>query len=79
MGLKWLLFSTSPFLLGYELYKMVIKIQIKALAAILIIFGAHNKNISFIIKVKTLVLIEWSCRSPLPQYVDYKSRMIITF
>lgn len=77
-GSKMVTLSTSPLLLGYELYKMVSKIQIEASAAFLMIFGAHNMKISFIIKVKIVVPVLWSCRSPLPQNVDYEFRMIIT-
>ena len=62
MGFKWLPFPTSALLLGYEAhdqYEMVIK----AIATFLIISGANTK-ILFIPKVKILVLIKWSYRSP---------------
>ena len=48
MSLKWLLFPTSPFLLGYETcdeYKMVSKIQVEAIATFLIVSGVHMNNI----------------------------------
>ena len=44
--------------------------QIMSVAICLMISGAHM-NISFIMKVNILMLINWSYRPPLPNHVHY--------
>jgi hypothetical protein len=67
MGLKWL---CLPILLGFENTQLVRDrywIQTEAIATFLMVFGAHV-NIFINIKVKILVLIKWSYRSPKSLY-----------
>ena len=65
MGPKWLLYPTSQF--SYDMNTCIVAKwladQIEAVATFLIHFGAHV-DILFIIKVKYLMLIKESYRSP---------------
>jgi hypothetical protein len=75
-----LIFPTRPLLLriwNTQLVRGDWNIQIKVVATILMIFGAHM-NILFIIKAKSLVLIKWSHRSP-PIKMTIRPRMVFIF
>ena len=82
MGLKRLLFPTSPPLLGYEIHyrhKMVTNlIQIKAVATFHINLKACM-NISFIVLVKILMLIKLSYISVFLFLSIIEPRMVLTF
>ena len=81
-GLEWLHSPTSPLLLGYETqnyYKKVRKLKSRPVT-FLIVWSSYEYlvNILFIIKVKILVLIEWSYRFP-PTVLTIDLKSVIIF